>query len=53
MNKMARVVRSEHAQVPDETGLNLNAFVLDIILTRRPTFLVPEYPFYWTGVDHL
>lgn len=53
MNKMARVVRSEQAQVPIETVLNLNAFDLDDILTRRPTFLEPEYPFEWTGVYHL
>ena len=50
MNRMARVVRSEKADVPIETVLNLAAFDLDQVLERRPTFLEPEYPFEWTGV---
>ena len=50
MNRMARVVRSEKADVPVETVLNLSAFDLDQVLERRPTFLEPEYPFEWTGV---
>ena len=49
MNRMARVVRSERADVPVETVLNLSAFDLDQMLARRPTFLEPEYPFEWTG----
>lgn len=50
MNRMTRVVRSEMANVPVETVLNLSAFDLDQMLERRPTFLEPEYPFEWTGV---
>ena len=50
MNRMARVVRSEKADVPVDTVLNLSAFDLDQVLERRPTFLEPEYPFEWTGV---
>ena len=50
MNKMARIVRSQEANVPVETVLNLGAFDLDQVLDRRPTFLEPEYPFEWTGV---
>jgi len=50
MNRMARVVRSERANVPVDTVLNLGAFDLDQVLERRPTFLEPEYPFEWTGV---
>ncbi|MEO0603609.1 MAG: GTP-binding protein [Myxococcota bacterium] len=50
MNRMARVVRSEKANVPVDTVLNLSAFDLDQVLERRPTFLEPEYPFEWTGV---
>ena len=50
MNRMTRVVRSENANVPVETVLNLAAFDLDQVLERRPTFLEPEYPFEWTGV---
>ncbi len=53
MNRMARVVRSERANVPVETVLNLGAFDLDQVLERRPTFLEPEYPFEWTGVYSL
>ncbi len=53
MNRMARVVRSEQADVPVDTVLNLSAFDLDQVLQRRPTFLEPEYPFEWTGVYQL
>ena len=50
MNRMAKVVRSEKANIPIEKVLNLSAFDLDQVLERRPTFLEPEYPFEWTGV---
>ena len=50
MNRMARVVRSERADIPVDSVLNLGAFDLDQALERRPTFLEPEYPFEWTGV---
>ena len=50
MNRMARIVRTERAEVPVDTVLNLGAFDLDQVLERRPTFLEPEYPFEWTGV---
>ena len=53
MNRMARVVRSEMANVSVDTVLNLSAFDLDQVLERRPTFLEPEYPFEWTGVYSL
>ena len=53
MNRMAKIVRSEKANVPVETVLNLGAFSLDQALERRPTFLEPEYPFEWTGVYSL
>ncbi len=53
MNRMARVVRSERANVSVDTVLNLDAFDLDQALERRPTFLEPEYPFEWTGVYSL
>lgn len=50
MNRMAKVLRGEQANVPVDTVLNLAAFDLDQVLERRPTFLEPEYPFEWTGV---
>ena len=53
MNRMARVIRSEWADVSVDTVLNLGAFNLDEVLDRRPTFLEPEYPFEWTGVYSL
>ena len=53
MNRMARIVRSERAELPINTVLNLSAFDLDQALERRPTFLEPEYPFEWTGVYSL
>ncbi|MDE2922030.1 MAG: GTP-binding protein, partial [Acidobacteriota bacterium] len=53
MNRMARVIRSQMADVSVETVLNLAAFDLDQALERRPTFLEPEYPFEWTGVYSL
>ena len=53
MNRMAQVVRSERANIPVSTVLDLSAFDLDQVLERRPTFLEPEYPFEWTGVYSL
>ena len=53
MNRMARVIRSERADVSIDTVLNLGAFDLEQVLERRPTFLEPEYPFEWTGVYSL
>ncbi len=53
MNRMTRIVRSEMANVPVDTVLNLGAFNLDEVLERRPSFLEPEYPFEWTGVYSL
>ncbi|MEO0973903.1 MAG: GTP-binding protein, partial [Pseudomonadota bacterium] len=50
MNRMARIVRTERADLPVDTVLHLSAFDLDQVLERRPTFLEPEYPFEWTGV---
>ena len=50
MNKMAKFIRSEMANVPVTSVLNKSAFNLDQVLERRPTFLEPEYPFEWTGV---
>ena len=41
MNPMAKVVRTEQANVPVESVLNLTAFDLEQVLERRPTFLEP------------
>ena len=53
MNRRARVVRSERANVPVGTVLDLGAFDLNQVLERRPTFLEPEYPYEWTGIYSL
>ena len=53
MNRMAKVIRSENANVPISSVLELSAFSLDQTLEKRPTFLEPEYPFEWTGVYDL
>ena len=53
MNRMARVIRSEQADVSVDSVLNLGAFDIEQVLGRRPTFLEPEYPFEWTGVYSL
>ncbi len=53
MNRMARVIRSNQANVSIDTVLNLSAFDLDQVLKHRPSFLEPEYPFEWTGVYSL
>ena len=50
MNKMAKFIRSEMANVPINSVLDKSAFNLDQALERRPTFLEPEYPFEWTGI---
>ena len=50
MNKMAKFIRSEMANVPINSVLDKSTFNLDQALTRRPIFLEPEYPFEWTGI---
>ena len=50
MNKMAKFIRSEMANIPINSVLDKSAFNLDQALLRRPTFLEPEYPFEWTGI---
>ena len=50
MNKMAKFIRSEMANIPINSVLDKSAFNLDQALIRRPTFLEPEYPFEWTGI---
>ena len=53
MNPMAKITRAERGNVPISTVLNLDAFDLNQVLDRRPSFLEPEYPFEWTGVYSL
>ena len=53
INAVARVHRTRQAQLDVSKLLQLRAFDLDAMLTRRPDFLEPEYPFEWTGVYDL
>lgn len=53
MNRLARIHRSQHADVPVAHVLELGAFDLERALVKKPTFLEPEYPFEWTGVFDL
>jgi G3E family GTPase len=53
MNRLARVHRALRAEVPVAAVLDLSAFDLDRALTKRPSFLEPEYPFEWSGVYEL
>jgi G3E family GTPase len=49
MNAMARIVRSQRAQIPIEEVLGVGGFDLARALEYKPTFLEPEYPFEWAG----
>lgn len=53
MNSMARVLRSQNAQVPLKEVLDVGGFDLERALERKPTFLEPEYPFEWVGAFDL
>jgi G3E family GTPase len=53
MNAVARIVRTEHAQVELDQVLDIGGFDLDRALEQRPTFLEPEYPFEWGGTFQL
>ncbi|GAB4212914.1 MAG: GTP-binding protein [Sandaracinaceae bacterium] len=50
INALARVQRAVKCDVPIAALLDLGGFDLARALDMRPTFLVPEYPFEWTGV---
>ena len=45
MNRMARIVGAEHADVSFDSVLNRSAFDLDQALEHRPTCLERECPF--------
>ena len=49
MNSMAKIHRSQHAEVPLDRVLNVGGFNLDRALDIKPTFLKPELPFEWAG----
>lgn len=49
LNKMARVVHAEMANVALDQILDIGGFDLDRALETNPSFLEPEYPFEWAG----
>jgi G3E family GTPase len=50
INAMTKITRTTRCAIPIEKALEMGGFDLERALTIRPTFLVPEYPFEWTGV---
>jgi G3E family GTPase len=50
INALAKITRTTRCAIPIEKALDVGGFDLERALSIRPTFLVPEYPFEWTGV---
>jgi len=53
MNRVAKLLRSTHAQVPLSEVLDVGGFDLERALETKPTFLAPEYPFEWAAEFNL
>jgi len=53
MNAVARLHRTQNAEIALDRVLNLGGFNLDRALEVDPQFLEPEYPFEWGGVYDL
>lgn len=53
MNALARLHRTVNAEVELADVLEVGGFDLDRVLTERPNFLEPEYPFEWAGIFQL
>jgi len=53
INSLAKVQRAVKCDVPIAALLDMGGFDLSRALEMRPTFLVPEYPFEWTGIYQL
>jgi G3E family GTPase len=53
INSLAKVQRAVKCDVPIAALLDMGGFDLGRALEMRPTFLVPEYPFEWTGIYRL
>jgi G3E family GTPase len=49
VNAVARIHRTQNAQIPIETVLNVGGFNLSRATDLDPKFLEPEYPFEWAG----
>jgi G3E family GTPase len=50
INALAKIQQATRCDVPIPRLLELGGFDLGRAMSIRPTFLVPEYPFEWTGV---
>ena len=50
LNKMAKILPAEMANVPIAKVLDIGGFDLDRALSINDAFLEPEYPFEWAGV---
>ena len=53
LNKMAKILPAEMANVPIPKVLDIGGFDLDRALSINDAFLEPEYPFEWAGVYSL
>jgi len=50
MNALAKIQRTQNADIPISTVLGIGGFNLDHAMEVDPHFLEPEYPFEWGGV---
>lgn len=53
LNRMAKILPAEMANVPIEKVLDIGGVDLDRALSINEAFLEPEYPFEWAGVYSL
>lgn len=53
MNAMAKIYRTHEAEVAVDKVLDVRGFDLDRVLSAKPDFLQPEYPFEWAGMYKL
>ncbi len=53
MNALAPIHRAAQAEVELDQILDVGGFDLERVLSRKPDFLAPEYPFEWGGIYSL
>jgi G3E family GTPase len=53
MNPVARMFRTQNAELPVDRVLNVGAFDLERALAIDAAFLEPQYPFEWAGAYRL
>ncbi len=53
MNAVAKIYRTQNAQIDLDAVLNVGGFNLERAMEIDPQFLEPEYPFEWGGIYQL